>query len=125
VFSIGRLCYRFSPDLFYNLLIVKIILVGTALSFVMRSLPFDKHDQMLITRALGMMVSLYYIPYRPMLLLVALCLFNIVRWLISSPSLLKQPVNFGSAPGIWGLVGNDIFAGIVTNLIMHVLRFIA
>jgi phosphatidylglycerophosphatase A len=77
---------------------------------------FNKKDDQKITidEIAGMSIALSLVPHNILLILLAFILFRIFD--ISKILFIRK---IEKQPGAWGLVGDDILAGIYTHIIMY------
>lgn len=100
----------------YILFTLSWMLLGLSISGEAEKI-FNKKDAkcIVIDEMCGMFLSLIFIPYDLRLIIVALCLFRILDTLKPYPADRLQ--NFG---GSIGIMGDDIVAGIYTNIILQI-----
>ena len=77
---------------------------------------FNKKDDQKITidEIAGMSIALSLVPHNILLILLAFILFRIFD--ISKILFIRK---IEKQPGAWGLVGDDVLAGIYTHIIMY------
>ena len=74
-----------------------------------------------VDEVVGMWVSLLFLPFTPMTALAAFLLFRVMD--VFKPWPARQ---FESLPGGWGIMTDDVMAGIYANLVLYgVLRALA
>lgn len=111
VIAIGML------NLDYSLVLGITALLGFAL--VHASLPFfDKKDphEIVMDEVVGCLVTFYGIALTPTTLIAGFILFRILD--IFKPSFIGR---IERLPGVWGIMLDDIAAGVIANLILRVL----
>jgi phosphatidylglycerophosphatase A len=80
----------------------------------------NKDDQKItIDEVAGMAIALLFIPHNAWLIILAFILFRIFD--ISKIFPLRK---IEKQPGAWGLVGDDVVAGIYTHLIMYFIIYL-
>ncbi|WP_026751722.1 phosphatidylglycerophosphatase A [Sediminibacterium sp. C3] len=72
-------------------------------------------SKVVIDEVAGMLVSLLFIPVTALNVFVALVLFRFFD--ILKPLLIRR---LEKLPGGWGVMGDDVLAGIYSNLVLHV-----
>jgi len=102
-----------------------IFLVCVSLAVFLISIPisaeaekiYNKKDdsRIVIDEIVGMWVSLILLPYKIKILLAAFVLFRIAD--VIKPFYIRDSQKL---PGGWGVVLDDVFAGILTNLILQI-----
>lgn len=75
-------------------------------------------SKVVIDEVAGMAISLLFLPVTWQVLLTALILFRFFD--IAKPLYIKKMENL---PGGWGVMADDVVAGIYTNIVMWVLIF--
>ena len=114
--SLGALILWIFLPLSYSLQLIIIVLffiVGVISSKKM-ALEMDDHDpsEVVIDEAVGMGIALFMLPHSIAMYTMAFILFRIFD--IFKPSFIYQIQNL---PGGWGIMLDDVFAGIFTWLI--------
>ena len=114
--SLGALILWVFLPLSYSLqliIIVLLFIVGVISSKKM-ALEMDDHDpsEVVIDEAVGMGIALFMLPHSIAMYTMAFILFRIFD--IFKPSFIYQIQNL---PGGWGIMLDDVFAGIFTWLI--------
>jgi phosphatidylglycerophosphatase A len=93
--------------------------IGVGFALVRASLPFfDKKDphEIVIDEVVGCLVTFYGIALSPMTLFAGFMSFRLLD--ICKPSLIGRTERL---PGVWGIMLDDIAAGIVANLILRMM----
>jgi phosphatidylglycerophosphatase A len=73
------------------------------------------HQRVVIDEVAGMCIALLWIPVTPINLLIGLLLFRFFD--IVKPLYIKKIENW---PGGWGVMFDDILAGVYANILLHV-----
>jgi phosphatidylglycerophosphatase A len=73
------------------------------------------HQRVVIDEVAGMCIALLWIPVTPINLLIGLLLFRFFD--IVKPLYIKKLENW---PGGWGVMFDDILAGVYANILLHV-----
>jgi phosphatidylglycerophosphatase A len=76
-------------------------------------------SRVVIDEVAGMMTGLLFIPVTPQYLLTGFVLFRILD--ITKPLLIRRTE---SLPGGWGVMMDDIIAGLYTNLLLHTVMWL-
>lgn len=94
-----------------TLIIIGLLITGRAEEI------FNKKDAgcIVIDEVSGMLLSLLFIPYDIRLVIIAFILFRILDTLKPYPSDRLQNLK-----GSWGVMSDDIVAGLYTNIILQV-----
>jgi len=110
------LLYRLNWVIFI-LLIISIFLIGVYFSNILQK-DSDEEDpsKIVIDEVSGQLAGIFLVPPRLVYLILA---FFIFRYLdIVKPFSLKK---VETLPGGWGVMGDDLVAGIITGIIMHLI----
>lgn len=120
----GRMIYLFSIDLFYNFLILFMILFLGMIQFVLDSLPIDRRNDIVINRLLGIMIGYYYIPFQFKFILISLLIFHMLRAALPKIIISQWKIDLEACPGLAGTISLDIITGITSNICIHLLRLL-
>jgi phosphatidylglycerophosphatase A len=86
---------------------------------VVESIWGKDHNRVVIDEVAGMCITLLWVPVTPLNVLIGLILFRIFD--IAKPFYIRK---LEKLPGGWGVMFDDILAGIYANLILQIfLRF--
>ncbi len=77
------------------------------------------HSHIVIDEIVGFWVSVIFLPYSIKITVLAFFLFRIFD--VIKPLYIRKSQNL---PGGWGVVLDDVFAGILTNLILQLLKLL-
>lgn len=101
------------------LITLTIIALGIWSGNVVESIWGKDHNRVVIDEVAGMCITLLWIPVTPVNILVGLFLFRVFD--IFKPLYIRR---LEKLPGGWGVMFDDILAGIYANLILQLfLRF--
>jgi len=117
----GVLLFLVLGNTFFFFITTMVILL---LSFPISSFAetiFQKKDasEIIIDDFSGMLISLLFIPHQPKFITLAFILFRMFDFLKVFPANRIEKMKGGI-----GIVGDDVVAGIYTNLILQFLRYI-
>ncbi len=76
-------------------------------------------SKVVIDEAAGMMISLLFIPVTPAYVATGFILFRLLD--ITKPLLIRRTE---SLPGGWGVMMDDMIAGLYTNLLLHTIMWL-
>lgn len=107
----------------FNMIALVVTIVVTALgvwsaAVVERDWGKDS-NRVVIDEAAGMMLSLLFLPVTWQIVVTGFVLFRLLD--ITKPLLIKQTE---SIPGGWGVMMDDLLAGLYTNLLLHILMWL-
>ena len=118
----GLLIWIFIPLNYFiqTLIIFVLFFLGIYVSKIV-SKQLNEHDpsEIIIDEVVGMMISLYMLPKTFGLYFISFCLFRILD--IFKPSFVYHSQKLSKG---WGIMMDDILAGIITFLIMQGLQTI-
>ena len=97
-------------------IIVSIFIVGIWSSTVVEKIWGKDGSRVVIDEIGGMCVSLFLIPFCVRYILIAFILFRIFD--ITKPLFIRKSEKL---PGGWGVMADDLLAGIFTNLILQII----
>ncbi len=119
----GLACVRFLPQgtLACLLTLLGIFFISVVISDIAEESLGQKDDQrIIIDEWLGYLISVALLPTSIAVLLTALVLFRLLdSW---KPLRIKR---LALLPGGWGIVMDDVVAGLITNLLLRVFRLAA
>ena len=118
----GLFIWTFIPlDYFtQSLFILILFILGLYVSkIVAKELNDYDPSEIIIDEVVGIMISLYMLPKTFSLYFISFCLFRILD--IFKPSFIYQSQNLSNG---WGIMMDDILAGMITLLIMQGLQTI-
>jgi phosphatidylglycerophosphatase A len=114
--------YFFIPALHNPLMLIPVILVSTALgvwsSGVMEEEYGEDPSQAVIDEVAGQWLALAFLPATPLVVLLAFVLFRFFDILKPGPIDSAQRL-----PGGWGIMTDDVLAGIFANVTLRVVMF--
>jgi len=119
---LGRMLYIFSIDAFYTCTMFLLVSLLGMLQFILESIPSERRNTITINRLVGMLVGYYYIPFQLKFIVIVTLLYHVIRSLLPHVVLTNWNVDVQAHPGLSGILGLDIAAGIATNICMHILR---
>ncbi len=76
-------------------------------------------SRVVIDEAVGMMVSLLFVPVTIPYMITGFILFRLLD--ITKPLLIRKTEAF---PGGWGVMMDDVLAGVYTNLLLHTIMWL-
>ncbi|MDD5595054.1 MAG: phosphatidylglycerophosphatase A [Candidatus Omnitrophica bacterium] len=118
--SLGGLLLFFlvSKDLFFYTLVTLCLLILGFLICGRAEEVFKKKDPryVVIDEVVGMLISLFLIPYDFRLIIIGFLLFRLFDTLKPYPA-----SSFQNTKGSLGIMGDDIVAGLYTNLVLSLL----
>ncbi|MDB5018971.1 MAG: phosphatidylglycerophosphatase [Pedobacter sp.] len=98
---------------------VAIIALGIWSGNVVESIWGKDHNRVVIDEVAGMCITLLWVPVTPMNILLGFVLFRVFD--IGKPLFIRR---LEKLPGGWGVMFDDILAGVYANLILQLfLRF--
>src|SRR5215831_321394 len=98
--------------------VVALFAVGVVASTrVARGLGLEDPGIVVVDEVVGMWISLLFLPFTPLTALAGFVLFRIMD--VVKPYPARQ---FESLPGGWGIMADDVMAGIYANLLLRVGR---
>ncbi len=101
------------------IIIVFSFLLGVFLAGKVEKLSGIKDDQrIVIDEMFGFFVAMLFLPATPKFILLAFLLFRIFD--ILKFSIIRK---VQSLPGGWGIMLDDLFAGLFANLVLQIIRF--
>ena len=105
----------------YAVLILILMVLGLLLSAEAEKI-FNQKDSryIVIDEVVGMLLSLLFIPYSIKLVILAFFIFRLLDTLKPYPAGISQRLNAGL-----GVMGDDIVAGIYTNLVLQLILRLA
>ncbi len=120
VVFLGRMTYTVSVDLFYMINSLVCLGLFIILGFIFRTLPLDRHDDVVINRTVGMCLALSFRILSPGTFILALMLFHGAR--LALPILIEQRTGIVlkevGGEGFTNFLTLDVLAGIATNLVL-------
>lgn len=78
--GIWRSIYWLSPDLYYLLGFVFIVIIFIVSLTAFRSLPFEKMQFLTIPKLFGVMLAFSFVRFKPTNLITIICLYNLVLY---------------------------------------------
>lgn len=96
-----------------------IIALGIWSGNVVESIWGKDHNRVVIDEVAGMCITLLWVPVTPLNILIGLFLFRVFD--IGKPLFIKRLEHL---PGGWGVMFDDILAGIYANLILQLFLLI-
>jgi phosphatidylglycerophosphatase A len=107
---------NYIPALIITLIILAL---GIWSGNIVESIWGKDHNRVVIDEVAGMCITLLWVPVSPLNILLGLILFRIFD--IAKPFYIKRLEHL---PGGWGVMFDDVLAGIYANLILQIfLRF--
>ena len=116
--GIGWICVPWHrlPSLLPILIALAIVVIGVWSSGRLETIWGKDNRQIVIDEVLGMTVSMLGIPVSPLHVLIAFVLFRYFD--IAKPLFIR---NTEQLPRGWGVMGDDLLAGIYANLCLRLL----
>jgi phosphatidylglycerophosphatase A len=108
---------RFSMESFLPALFVTLVIIALGIwsGNAVEPLWGKDHNRVVIDEVAGMCITLLWIPATPVNILIGLILFRFFD--ILKPLFIKR---LESLPGGWGVMFDDILAGIYANIVLQV-----
>lgn len=119
---LGLIIYFLMPEspYFYLGLIFILLILGVWLSGKAEIIYKKKDDQrIIIDEVTGYLVSMFLLPSNLILMVMAFVIFRLFDWFKPYPVNIAQKLKGG-----WGVMADDIMAGVYTCLCLHVIGFI-
>ncbi|MBA2746443.1 MAG: phosphatidylglycerophosphatase A [Flavisolibacter sp.] len=104
------------PPVFYLLFAILIFFIGLWSSTIVETLWGKDSNKVVIDEVLGMLVSLFMMPVKWPYLLIAFILFRFFD--ILKPLFIRSAEDL---PAGWGVMTDDLLAGIYANIIMQLI----
>lgn len=111
--------HRFFPQTLSYSMMLAIFLIGGTWVSVRCNQYFEGDDNasIVIDELVGFLLTMFLIPFSFRFLLLGFTLFRVID--ITKPFKIEK---LERIPGGWGIMADDIIAGILANLIMQALR---
>jgi phosphatidylglycerophosphatase A len=107
------------PPFYFSLIItVAITLLGVWSSNVVSKIWGDDPARVVIDECAGMCISMLFLPVNVKYVAISLILFRFFD--ILKPLFIKRMESF---PGGWGIMFDDVLAGIYTNILLQIVLF--
>jgi phosphatidylglycerophosphatase A len=108
---------RFAMESFLPALFVTLVIIGLGIwsGNAVEPLWGKDHNRVVIDEVAGMCITMLWIPATPINILIGLVLFRFFD--ILKPLFIKR---LESLPGGWGVMFDDILAGIYANIILQI-----
>jgi len=106
--------------IFLGLVLIPVFIISIPVSTAAEKIYGKKDDsRIVIDEIVGYWVSVIFLPYSIKAALIAFFLFRIFD--VIKPFYIRRSQNL---PGGWGVVLDDVFAGILTNLILQIFKIL-
>ena len=110
---------RFFPQTVSYIIMLAVFLVGGIWVATKCSQYFEGHDSpsIVIDELVGFLITMLFVPFTFRFILLGFILFRVID--------ITKPFKIGKiekVSGAWGIMGDDIAAGVLANLIIQALR---
>jgi phosphatidylglycerophosphatase A len=106
----------------YLLIFIVLFLLGVYLSDRATNYFFKEKDskRIVIDEIVGFLVAMFLVPFETRFIIAAFLVFRVFD--ILKPFPLRR---LETLPGGWGVMGDDLLAGVYTNLLIQAVRLVA